>query len=333
MEALLSLCQTRLHATDARQHSLLAQKALKIIKENELDLKNEKLFSRCSPHPVFEACRVGNLELVKLFVDKGASLNILDDEGKTPLFVAISSHFNSYENILQLLLLGADVNLHRHGRHPLLSSFCSMNSKTTKLLIQHGADVNNVVLTFFCFVESLFALNSGMVMMTSGIRVHMDDFQELLSLGSEIILAGLTPRTFYLSGKRFLGDFLTPTELDSLWSFHQLCLFLGFKVDHLCLTQAINELINSLKNEPDVQNAKAIRIKLDKLQWTKDFLQQPLPLTFIVRISIRGHLVSPHVSRGRHINENISKLPLPSLAKDFLTLKACSIQNKVLTER
>lgn len=62
----------------------------------------------------------------QLFLDHGASLNFLDSEGRSPLYLAISGYCNTHDSISQLLRWGADVNLHKHGRCPLLTSFYSM---------------------------------------------------------------------------------------------------------------------------------------------------------------------------------------------------------------
>ncbi|CAL1532045.1 unnamed protein product, partial [Lymnaea stagnalis] len=325
MEALLELSQARLHPSNVKEHKLLAEKAAQLIDDHGWNI-SEKVslhMSFSSKNPLFEACRTGKIELVKVFIDRGVSLNVIDHEGNTPLFVALSSHLNSRENILKLISWGANVNLHRHGRYPLLCAFYAMDNETTKLLIRHGADVNNVILTLFCFVESLFAFNTGMVMMAAGVKFHMHNFKELLSLGSEIILAGLLPRTFYLSGKRFLLDGITPEDMADLWNFQYLCLILGFRVESYCLQDAIDMLMKSLGTETDQLKSKLIRERLEKLGWTREFLSQPLPLTYQVRIAVRRHLVAPEVSRGQHINKNIDKLPVPTLARDFLSLKLC----------
>lgn len=199
-------------------------------------------------------------------------------------------------------------------------------SQTTKLLIRRGADVNNVILPSFCFVEAVFALNSNLVMMASGVRFHLENFFDLVSLATDIVLAGLTPRTFYLSGRRFLLGGFTAAELSRLWSFQHFCIILGFKIDRDSLQEAISELSKSLAPGQDSKQNAAIKDRIDNLCWTRAFLSVPLPLTYLARITIRGHLVQPNVSRGRHVNDSISLLPLPTIYKDFLNLHRCTIR-------
>uniref|UniRef100_A0A0B6YD43 SOCS box domain-containing protein n=2 Tax=Arion vulgaris TaxID=1028688 RepID=A0A0B6YD43_9EUPU len=201
-----------------------------------------------------------------------------------------------------------------------------MKHETTKLLIKHGADVNNVILPSFCFVEAVFAVNSNLVMMASGVRFHLENFTDLVSLAMDIILAGLTPRMFYLSGKRFILGGFAAEELCELWSFQHLCLILGFKIDRGSLQDAINELNKFLTAEQDEKQISILKDRLDKLCWTRVFLLTPLPLTYLARIAIRGHLVQPAVSRGRHVNDSIALLPLPTVCKNFLNLQQCTIR-------
>ncbi|CAG5124334.1 unnamed protein product [Candidula unifasciata] len=325
MDILLQLCQTPAH-NSAQLQQELSEKVLEVARKHHLDLSQPEKLSVGIHNPLSEACLKGNLAIVKLFLDHGASLNFLDSEGRSPLFLAISGYFNTHESIAQLLKWGANVNLHKHGRCPLLTSFYSMKHETTKLLIKHGANINNVILPTFCFVEAVFALNSNLVMMASGVRFHLENFSDLVSLAVDIITAGLSPRMFYLSGRRFLLGGFTAKELSQLWSFQHLCLILGFKIERTSLQDAINELHNSLATEQNSKRKAVLKDRLDKLCWTQVFLSEPLPLTYLARIAIRGHLVQPHVNKGRHINENIDMLPLPAMCKGFLNLQRCTIQ-------
>lgn len=175
-------------------------------------------------------------------------------------------------------------------------------------------------------MEAVFALNSNLVMMASGVRFHLENFSDLVMLAVDIITAGLSPRMFYLSGRRFLLGGFTAKELSQLWSFQHLCLILGFKIDRSSLQEAINELHNSLAIEQNAKQISALKDRLDKLCWTQVFLSEPLPLTYLARIAIRGHLVQSNVNKGRHINDNIDLLPMPAICKGFLNLQCCTIQ-------
>uniref|UniRef100_A0A2C9LMJ9 SOCS box domain-containing protein n=1 Tax=Biomphalaria glabrata TaxID=6526 RepID=A0A2C9LMJ9_BIOGL len=323
LDYLVQLCQSGIYQSDTRQQRLLADKAKKYIKENAISFSSMRHNGNAvsSNHPMFEACRVGYMHLVQELLDCGASLNVTDEEGRSPLYAAISSHRNQLDNIMKLLQWGANVNLYKYNRVPLLCAFYGMDSQVTKLLIHHGADVNNVNLPSFCFIESLFALNSGMVMMAAGVRFHFENFEELLSLGTEIVLAGLAPRTIYLSGRSFLTINFTDKVMSDLWAFQQLCLVLGFRVDLFCLQEAINELCISLKTSIDNQQVDILKQRLEKFDWIKQFQIQPLPLTYITRIALRSYLSSPKISRGRHVGQVIDELPLPVLARDFLAMR------------
>ncbi|KAH9498107.1 hypothetical protein Btru_008278 [Bulinus truncatus] len=332
MDYLFSLCQAHIYHSDFRQQRLIADKARKHIKENNIsfNVPNSTNYVVSSNYPLFEACRVGYLDLAWEFIYCGASLNVVDEEGRTPLYVAISSHRNNYYNILKLIQWGADVNLYKFGKVPLLSAFYGMDSKITKLLICNGADVNNVNLPSFCFIESLFALNSGMVMMAAGVRFHFENFEELLSIGTEIVLAGLTPRTFYLSGRSFIDGNLSAKVMSNLWKFQYLCLSLGFRVDLFCLQEAIFDLSKSIQDSSDAQKTNFLKQRLERLDWTKKFLMQPLSLTFLSRIAIRSYLVSSKIRKGKHVHTIIDELPLPILVKEFLTMRSQEMYINVL---
>jgi glycerophosphodiester phosphodiesterase len=59
-------------------------------------------FARSLHHPssVALACKLGNLELLKLLINKGASVDLSDEDGETPLLFAIRSHFLDGVNVL-----------------------------------------------------------------------------------------------------------------------------------------------------------------------------------------------------------------------------------------
>lgn len=59
-------------------------------------------FARSLHHPssVALACKLGNLELLKLLISKGASVDLSDEDGETPLLFAIRSNFLEGVNVL-----------------------------------------------------------------------------------------------------------------------------------------------------------------------------------------------------------------------------------------
>ncbi|CAO3655036.1 unnamed protein product [Mucor hiemalis] len=82
--------------------------------ESSIDEHPEFLpdFARSLHHPssVALACKLGNLELLKLLISKGASVDLADEDGETPLLFAIRSHF--LEGVKVLIQQGhVDINL------------------------------------------------------------------------------------------------------------------------------------------------------------------------------------------------------------------------------
>lgn len=59
-------------------------------------------FARSLHHPssVALACKLRNSELLKLLIAKGASVDLADEDGETPLLFAIKSHFSEGVNVL-----------------------------------------------------------------------------------------------------------------------------------------------------------------------------------------------------------------------------------------
>tara|TARA_R100001530_G_scaffold135802_2_gene113989 strand:+ start:2423 stop:3061 length:639 start_codon:yes stop_codon:yes gene_type:complete len=90
---------------------------------------------------LLEASSHGNDKIAKLLIDKGAKLNIVDEDGKTPLFIASSSgHVEAAELFLNE---GAEINcFNANGMTPLMGSSKNGRTETAKLLIRRGADLN-----------------------------------------------------------------------------------------------------------------------------------------------------------------------------------------------
>ncbi|GFN99909.1 ankyrin repeat domain-containing protein 50 [Plakobranchus ocellatus] len=257
LSTFLSLCQTPVTRGD---EEVVFNQAKKIAYTLGLNLGAIQQLMVDGRHPLIEACRAGNFKIVEMFVKNGARLNFLDCEGRSPLYAAIVGRRCSLQAIKQLLWWGADVNLQRDGKLPLLASFYSTGTEVSRLLISEGADVNNVVLTCFCFIESVFALNTSLVIVSSGVRLRQDSIRGMVALALDIVLAGLIPKTFYLSGGRrgVRGDGehyqmeeegLTSTELAMVWRLQHLCLCLGFRVDRTCLEGAVAELREQIELE------------------------------------------------------------------------------------
>jgi ankyrin repeat protein len=89
--------------------------------------------------PLHQAALLGQAEVVRTLLDKGAEIDAADDVGQTPLFAAASL---GNETVAEVLLRrGASVHARDHiGRTPLHWAAASGCEEMAALLIQHGAD-------------------------------------------------------------------------------------------------------------------------------------------------------------------------------------------------
>lgn len=95
-----------------------------------------------------EAARWGNVEALKLFVERGVNVNTTDDWGFTPLHWAVNSAADCMQDAVDglqyLLLKGADVNVVTSSGLTALHMAASLPGDSTEimsLLCQAGADV------------------------------------------------------------------------------------------------------------------------------------------------------------------------------------------------
>ena len=118
--------------------------------------------------PLHDAVFRGDLEFVKLLLEKGANIDTLNDEGETPIqmysWYDSHSHENHIEMIKLLLEKGANTevcacrNTRRHSYHPSYKCKCDDdehadgplnlacnfgNLELCKLLLKNGANVNS----------------------------------------------------------------------------------------------------------------------------------------------------------------------------------------------
>lgn len=93
--------------------------------------------------PLHIACASGVFDIVKLFVEAGANVNICNCCRETPLH---SASRRGNRKILELLLdHGATINAKNHfGDTPLIASIIPCNFETTKFFLSRGADHNQV---------------------------------------------------------------------------------------------------------------------------------------------------------------------------------------------
>lgn len=82
-------------------------------------------------------------ELIKFLVEKGIDVNILDDEGRTPLYDAVL--YECPNNLSVLIDLGGDVNLSDFEKSsPLVTACCHVEEHfaCAKILLANGALIN-----------------------------------------------------------------------------------------------------------------------------------------------------------------------------------------------
>ena len=82
-------------------------------------------------------------EIIEILVDQGAYINVLDDDGVTPLSHAISA--GNMFNVKAIIECGGNVNAQNlDGWSPLMSAVSSKNMDMIKYLITKGANIHHV---------------------------------------------------------------------------------------------------------------------------------------------------------------------------------------------
>ncbi|XP_065938642.1 uncharacterized protein [Magallana gigas] len=91
--------------------------------------------------PLFIACYSGHDSTVKLLLSNGADINLCQENGASPLYIACK---NEHDSTVKLLLSnGADINLcDESGIRPLYIACHNGHDSTVKLLLSNGADIN-----------------------------------------------------------------------------------------------------------------------------------------------------------------------------------------------
>jgi len=85
---------------------------------------------------------VGNINIIRYFIQHGADINVRNSNGDSPLHIAC--RHNNFEIVNCLLYHGADINVKNNFRKSPLSIACENKSvKIARYLIEHGADYSN----------------------------------------------------------------------------------------------------------------------------------------------------------------------------------------------
>jgi serine/threonine protein kinase len=99
--------------------------------------------------PLFIAVDRGNLDIVELLIQNGAEINVRDNSGQTPLFYATERGHEDIvkENIAKLLIeCGALINIKdNYGKTPLSIAAFRQDKKLVQLLINKGADLSYLI--------------------------------------------------------------------------------------------------------------------------------------------------------------------------------------------
>ncbi|MFC1842303.1 ankyrin repeat domain-containing protein, partial [Candidatus Dependentiae bacterium] len=128
-----------------RENNIDTKKIKKLLQYKDIDVNKlsygENELKRVSPLSL--ACYRGNIEVVKLLLQKGADVNKADKDGQTPLHEACSCFCGKLDIVKVLLQNGADVNkANKNGLTPLYWACCRGKLDIVKCLLQNGAQIN-----------------------------------------------------------------------------------------------------------------------------------------------------------------------------------------------
>ena len=91
--------------------------------------------------PLIIACDYDNSKLAKLLIENGANVNAKNKNETTPLILVC--YHNNYDLVKLLIDNGAGINVKdSYGNTPLSIAYEKCDSKIVKLLVENGADVN-----------------------------------------------------------------------------------------------------------------------------------------------------------------------------------------------
>lgn len=131
---------TLLHWLVRQELFQAVQKTVRI--KDDVDIKNEFLET-----PLHVAVEVGNIPLIKFFLDRGACVDVVNSKGNTPMHMAAYSNFENKAKIIEILLrFNPKLNeKNNYGRTPLML-VCKESTrdwKSVELLMMAGAHITD----------------------------------------------------------------------------------------------------------------------------------------------------------------------------------------------
>ena len=222
----------------------------------------------------------------------GTDINATDMHGNTPLFCAVASGFIPLVEFL--LKHGADPDIpNKHGNTALRQAVYEGDIELCTTLINAGAAVNIRPLTD---QQYLFGFGESLLSYTLLIR-HNCTLAELL------LKAGTIPHKFLHGYDNTVFDY----ECYGSVKFIQLLLSAGFLKDHEAWLDLVLKVKDASPRQLEVCNFLLARHV------------KPMSLQYQSRLAIRSVLANKR--SGSHFRQNIYKLPLPSLLKDYVALE------------
>lgn len=149
-----------LHSACYNQNVGLVHTLLMNMKPNNINKKLTDYSNPISGTPLQIACRLGNLEIVRLLVEAGADKEIKDVGRQSPLSIAISN--NHFDVTRYLIEVGADV--HSKGPNnlqPIHFACAYGRKKIIELLLSKGIDINQMDSLKSSLLDFTTDLNGG----------------------------------------------------------------------------------------------------------------------------------------------------------------------------
>lgn len=89
--------------------------------------------------PLHEAAKKGDMDQINRLIEKGATVDVMDENSNTPLYIAVGQ---GHKDVVELLILkGANVNaIDNKDRTPLDWANYSRHKDLVELLIRHGGE-------------------------------------------------------------------------------------------------------------------------------------------------------------------------------------------------